>query len=1101
MATPVELERLIVRLVGESSSYEKMMNNAIVKGQYVTDRLSDIGRRVEEAMETLQEAGARAVIGLEKPMERFNKRMANAGALLRTGAITYQEYGRIAEREQSRLVRGIEREYKERSRATEATARGQQQANAAKQKSDEAYIRFWAKELARQEKEEARVNAKRVKDHQRRIELLIQADENYKKRTQQIMDWFTDASEKRIRRELREQERAKAKAQRDAERLARHEQRMQDQTIRGQQKVAAEKKKADADYVRFWERELRKREREEKRVARELGRQWEQNVRQHEIAATRAYNAWNKSLNNIARISRGAGQTMTFGVTAPVAGAGVGSVKQFADFNDAMTGSLAVMENVSPKLKKQMDEMALNIADNSKTSAVDLAEGYYFLASAGYDAQQSLSALATVEKFAVAGRFQLQKATELLVDSQTALGMRSADAEQNMKNLVEVSDTLVKADTIANASVEQFARSLKTKAGNEARLLNKTVHETVAVLAAFAQQGVKAELAGERVYIVWRDLQRAARTNSEAFEHFNVRVYDSEGRMRKTWEIVQDLEKAFGGMSDQQRNAAFAAMGFQDRSSAAIKGLLGMSAAIKDYHDRLEDNTNFTQNVANVQLSSFTSQWQITLNRIRRVGIEIGQILLPYLQRGIEIIRGWVEWWRKLDDEQKKSVVRWAAIGASIGPILIGVSKMITLIVAARQAWTAYGLAISGANVSMTASVGIVAAWTAGVYLLSRALYNQNKDVKAYNTEVERGNKLLEQRLRLEGRHQEVALAMDPGSDQFTNRLAYEESRLLDFQKNIESYKAQLETLRKKYNAPGREGGSIGGSDLAEFIGNKEFEIAKRQIEEAERLYQNHLEFVEEMRERAKGKQAQDIPIATAAGEFADEDVPDFQAIEKATKALDRMNESLHTKYETLGLTTNELKVYQMALEGAGDVELRRAMHEARAIDLFEREEKIMKEMADEAEKSLSPWEKFRVEVAKLDELWEAGMIGIDGYRMKYSELESQMAKGLNLKFSTSGIDALEAGSAEAEAKLESFVLNKKLAEEGIRRAESTARPEFREGAEVTGFGRGFDHAFTSPTRLEELLEEIARNTSSERTHAGKRTKPVEVDWSNLEEE
>lgn len=1065
MATPVELERLIIRLVGESSSYEKMMNNALIKGQYVTDRLATIGRKVESALETLHDVGARAVAGLETPVEKFNRRMANMGALLRTGAINYEQYGRATKRVTEQFVRDKEREFKAQMRFTEATARGQQQLKNEQEREIRARMRVWEKGFKEDEK--------RAKREQQIQDWLSEAREKRvareAKRKQQIMDQFTDASEKRIKKQIREEMYVEAQhAKMVRARMALDE------------KAAKEEERRQDKITAIHLREIRKRIREN----------------------TRQFNAINKTLNNAARLTMTAGRGMTAGVTAPVVGGGIASAREFMAFEDAMTHSLAVQENITPRMRKQMEELALTLSETSRTGAVDLAEGFYHLASAGYSAEQQLRNLGVVEKFAVAGNFQLQRATELLANAQTSLGMRSADVQKDYENMIRVSDVLVKADSVATASTEQFALALTNKAGNAANQLEKSVEETVAMLAVLADQGLKGAAAGERVAIVWRDLQRASRTNAEAFKYFGVNVYDLNGNMRHSWEVIKDLENALSGMSHEQKAASLAAMGFQDRAIHAIRGFLGMSDAVRDYHEQLTGVTGFTNSVAEKQLQSFTAQWEITWHQIQRVGIEIGEILLPYMQRGIAVVQDWVKWWKSLSQEQKEGWVRILAYIAAIGPLLMGISKLLTAIVAARQAFAALeagvgiaqarGMALNGAVRMLGVAVG--------VYLFNK-LYHAAAGTAKFNEEIERGNKIIEKRLELEGKRFEGTADLIPGTSEFNERLALEEKRLLEF-----------ETALKSARKERAEWGKSSGYDSFEIWLNEniwsgtELNAAKESLRGAERLYEEHLGRVQELRNRSKQKNAT-VPtmIGEDDGEFAGADIPDFRGLTQAEKkhehAIDRISDKLAIEAETLGLTSREVEVYKLALEGAERAEVEMAMAAARTADAWDAEEKILKEMADAAEKALTPYEKFLIEQEKLNELWDAGMVSIEGYHHRFREIREDFAKGLNLKFNTEGIEAKEAGGAAASAGAFGFMMGEGLKKATMDRFKSrpdTLAPTFRdEKGAVKGFGSGTRTEHEG--RLEDLLAEIAKNTRP-KTHAGKKPIPAAVGFADLEE-
>jgi len=133
-------------------------------------------------------------------------------------------------------------------------------------------------------------------------------------------------------------------------------------------------------------------------------------------------------------------------------------------------------------------------------------------------------------------------------------------------------------------------------------LVNKDVEEGVAVLAAFADQGVKGAAAGDQLNIVMRDLQKAAIKNEEAFADANITVFDSSGNMRNLADIIGDLEDRFDGMSDEQKRAEMMMLGFQDRSVGAMMTLMGTSDAIRDYQSALEGAGGTTDDIAQKKL-------------------------------------------------------------------------------------------------------------------------------------------------------------------------------------------------------------------------------------------------------------------------------------------------------------------------------------------------------------------------------------------------------------------------------------------------------------------------------------------------------------------
>ena len=342
-----------------------------------------------------------------------------------------------------------------------------------------------------------------------------------------------------------------------------------------------------------------------------------------------------KGLNDL---SRAAGLALA-AVGAAVVGIAAKSVQEFAKFDGALTQSKAIMGDLTQVMEKDMADAARAVAKATTFSAEQAAESFFFLASAGLDAEASIAALPQVAQFAQAGMFDMAQATDLLTDAQSALGLTVDDASQNLKNMAQVSDVLVRANTLANASVEQFSTALTTKAGAALRALGKDVEEGVAVLAAFADQGIKGELAGTQLSIVLRDLTTKAIKNKDAFDDMGIAVFDSNGEMNNLGDIIGNLETALAGMSDETQKATLLQLGFSDKSLASLQALLGTSEAIKTYETELRSASGFTQDVAGKQLETFSAQLKLLESAFVDVAIQIGEELTPYLQELIPVIQ------------------------------------------------------------------------------------------------------------------------------------------------------------------------------------------------------------------------------------------------------------------------------------------------------------------------------------------------------------------------------------------------------------------------------------------------------------------------------
>lgn len=398
-----------------------------------------------------------------------------------------------------------------------------------------------------------------------------------------------------------------------------------------------------------------------------------------------------KSLKKTAAKLEEIGRGLTLGVTAPIVGLGAVAVKSFADFDSAMTKSVAIMGDVTDRMD-ELQEAALDVGRTTTFGAEQAAEAFFFLASAGLDVDKSIAALPKVAAFAQAGMFDLATATDLLTDAQSALGLTVEDTEQNIENLVRVSDVLVKANTIANASVQQFSESLTNQAAASARNAGIEIEEVVSVLAAFADQGIKGAEAGTKFAIVVRDLSTKAVTNAKAFEKFGIAVFDVSGDLLPLAQIIRQLEQRFGNVGLEAQKAAFQQLGFADRSIGALQSLIGLSDQIEKYERQLKAAGGTTEDVAQKQLKAFAAQMKIVRNLINEVFIALGAELvpifrdevLPILESAIAGFASVVKSFSELSEGTKDIVVGLIALAAALGPAALAFAALLKVAIALK---------------------------------------------------------------------------------------------------------------------------------------------------------------------------------------------------------------------------------------------------------------------------------------------------------------------------------------------------------------------------------------------------------------------------------
>ena len=411
-------------------------------------------------------------------------------------------------------------------------------------------------------------------------------------------------------------------------------------------------------------------------------------------------------LNSLGKSATATGAMLTRNLTLPIVAMGGAVIKMGADFEQAMDRSLSIVKGVTAQQRKEFEQVAIDISKSTTFSAKEVAEAYKYLASAGLDASQILASIGTVAQFAEAGQLNLAQATEQLTDVLGAFGLAVDDATQYQINMAKASDLIAKADSIADATIEEFTAGLM-KSGGVMHFYGQTMEETIALLAAFATTGLKGVNAGEALTIIAKDMAKSAKTAKSEWAELGISVYDSIGEMRPIGKIIEDLNGKLKGLSTEQKVATLASLDFRQKSVQFIQRALAVADSIQDMRDGLKDYSGFAKEVAAAATAGFWAQLKILGNQATAVALILYQSLGPVLKNYIVPAMGALvstlafvaNAFNSLPGPVKEIVFLFIAMLAAVGPVylLIGAFAHVTafLIPIILSAASAIGIFIS----------------------------------------------------------------------------------------------------------------------------------------------------------------------------------------------------------------------------------------------------------------------------------------------------------------------------------------------------------------------------------------------------------------------
>ncbi len=214
---------------------------------------------------------------------------------------------------------------------------------------------------------------------------------------------------------------------------------------------------------------------------------------------------------------------------------------------EELEGSTGEVETSFGTFEGTLREFAMFMGQNTKFSASEAAAALNYMALAGYDTQESMQMLPTVLDMAAAGSMDLAKASDMVTDTQMAMGL-------TFERTAQMADEFAKAASSGNTSVEQLGEAF-LRVGGLARELNGGIVELAdgtqietdatqqleVAFTAMANAGIKGAEAGTHMRNIILKLANPTKEGESWMSRLGISVFDAEGNMRSLTDVVNNL--------------------------------------------------------------------------------------------------------------------------------------------------------------------------------------------------------------------------------------------------------------------------------------------------------------------------------------------------------------------------------------------------------------------------------------------------------------------------------------------------------------------------------------------------------------------------------
>lgn len=414
------------------------------------------------------------------------------------------------------------------------------------------------------------------------------------------------------------------------------------------------------------------------------------------------------------------------GMTAAIGAFGMSSVKTGMEFDSAMSQVAATMGKTMDEMENEVGSVDLawgefsgNLRDyaqemgkHTKFSATEAAEALNYMALAGYDTQKSMEMLPPVLSLAAAGNMDLARASDMVTDASSALGLTQAET-------VEMVDKMAKAASKSNTSVEQLGDAI-LRVGGTAKVMKGGTTEISTVLGLLADNGTKGAEAGTALRNILMAIQGGK--FEKTFGAMGISAYDAQGNLRSLKDIFMDMQEAMDGMTDEERTDIISKT-FNARDLKNVNALLGTTEQRWDeLTGAIDDSKGAAEEMAETQLDNLAGDITLLKSAFEGLKISVSDKLTPAFRILVQFLTWCIEH------------------AQTLGPIILGLATAFgtfaiainigTIIQKATKAMMAFN-AVLAAN-----PIGLVIALVAGLVVAIVLLWKNNETFRRKVTAV-----------------------------------------------------------------------------------------------------------------------------------------------------------------------------------------------------------------------------------------------------------------------------------------------------------------------------------------------------------------------------
>lgn len=366
------------------------------------------------------------------------------------------------------------------------------------------------------------------------------------------------------------------------------------------------------------------------------------------------------------------GRKLTKSLTVPLAGIGTASIIASSKFESGLAGVAKTTNMSRSQLKKFGDEIS-RLSRTMPQSTEEMLKVAESAGQLGIADKDILSFTEAMLKMGQATNLSAEQASTSLARFANVMGTSAKEYSNMGSAIVELGNNF--------ATTESEILELALRLSGTSKLVGITEANVFGLSTAMRSMNISAEAGGSAVSRVMQKINTSVISNSDELKKFATTAGMSADEFAKVWreKPEQALLSFLKGLDKVNNSGGDTITLLKDMEISSIREVDALSRlasntdlvnkAFETSNRAYKENTALTKE-AEIRNKTLASRFEMVKNQTKELGRQVGETLLPHIEKILEKAKEWIAKFKALGNEKKELIVKTGALIGVLGPLL-----------------------------------------------------------------------------------------------------------------------------------------------------------------------------------------------------------------------------------------------------------------------------------------------------------------------------------------------------------------------------------------------------------------------------------------------